>query len=147
MSMADVETNGERDETEKREDETRMGHGCPETHTNEKRGETWATVACLSAKQGLGIYIDESESVAIHCTLRREREKLREKESRSRSVLPATERAASYAKGVRYSDKKQRMNVITKRDSGCEVEGSGEGRCPMAKEARGRLKERATSLR
>jgi hypothetical protein len=33
-----------------------------------------ATVACFSAKQGLGIYTIESEYVAIHCTLRRERE-------------------------------------------------------------------------
>jgi hypothetical protein len=41
-------------------------------------------------------------------------------------VPPATERAASYAKRVQYSDKKQRMNVITKHDSGREVERSGE---------------------
>ena len=32
------------------------------------------------------------------------------------------------------------MNVISKRDSGRKVEGSTEGRCPMAKETRGKLK-------
>jgi hypothetical protein len=51
----------------------RKGHSCPETHTN-KREKDWATVACLLAKQGLGIYIDESESIVIHGMLHRERE-------------------------------------------------------------------------
>ena len=31
--------------------------------------------ACSSARQGLGIYIDESESIVIHCMLCRERGK------------------------------------------------------------------------
>ena len=37
--MAEVGTDDERDEgtqIDEREDNTRMGHGCPETHANEK---------------------------------------------------------------------------------------------------------------
>jgi hypothetical protein len=52
----------------------RKGHGCPEMHTNE-RGKGWAAIACLSAKQGFWYLYAKSKSVAIHCMLRREREK------------------------------------------------------------------------
>ena len=51
----------------------RMGHSCPKMHAN-KMGKEWAAVAYFSAKQGLGIYNVKSESVAIQCMLRRERE-------------------------------------------------------------------------
>jgi hypothetical protein len=73
VAKAGIRLNGEESQESEREDKTRMGHGCPETHANERR-EIWATVACFSAKQGLGIYNVESESVAIQCMLRRERE-------------------------------------------------------------------------
>jgi hypothetical protein len=43
-------------------------------HTNEKR-KGWAEIACLSAKQGFWYLYAESESVVIHCTLHKEREK------------------------------------------------------------------------
>ena len=39
------------------------------------------------------------------------------------------------------------MNVALKRDSRCEVERSGSGRSPMAKEMIWRLKNGATGLR
>jgi hypothetical protein len=63
----------------------------------------------------------------------REREGGKGKSKSKERVPPATERAASYAKRVRYSDEKQRMNVITKRDSGREVQTSGGGWSLMAR--------------
>ena len=66
------------------EDETKMGHGCPKTHTNRKE-RNWAAVAYFSAKQGLDILYAESESVTIQCTPRNaERERDGGRESRSR---------------------------------------------------------------
>ena len=91
------------------EDETKMGHGCPKTHTNGKE-RNWAAVAYFSAKQGLDILYAESESVTIQRALRdaeRERERWGKGKSKSkRRVLPATDCAASYAKGeyIRCSD-------------------------------------------
>ena len=79
----------------------------------------------------------ESESVAIQCTLRREGESGRkESEKSKRRVLLATDHTASYAKIVRYSERKQQMNVISRH----EVESSGGSRNPMVKETRGKPK-------
>jgi hypothetical protein len=150
--MAGVETKGERGErgerTQGNEKTSREWATVAPKHTHANEMEKgWATVACSSAKQGFWYLYAESESVAIQCTLRREREGGgKGNEVERESVLPATERAASYAKRVRYSDRKQRMNVITTRDSGREVERSGEGRCPMARETIWKLEKRATIL-
>jgi hypothetical protein len=72
--MAGIGLNDKGDEENIRsdEDKTRMGHGCLKTHAKQM-GKLWATVACFSAKQGLGIYIDKFKSVVIHCMLHRER--------------------------------------------------------------------------
>ena len=56
-------------QTETRRD--RRGRGCPETHTNE-RGKTGPI--CLPFSEASAGYLYESESVAIQCTLHRERE-------------------------------------------------------------------------
>ena len=60
---------------------------------------------------------------------------MRERKAKSNeSVLPATERAASYA------EYKQRVNGMSKCDSGREVERSGESRSSMAKDMRRKAK-------
>ena len=65
----------------------------------------------LFSKAGLGIYIEsKGESVAIHCTLYREREKGGKREIKLKLKLRVplvTERMASYVKRVWYSDNKQ----------------------------------------
>ena len=64
-------------------------------NAHKRKRTNWAAVACLSAKQGLGVLYAESESVAIQCTLRRERERWGEEKTKVQgSVL-----LASYAKG------------------------------------------------
>ena len=71
--------------TREGKDETRNGPRLPRNAHKRKRGKIWATVACFSAKQGLGIYIEsESVSVAVQCTLCRERERLGEKKAKSK---------------------------------------------------------------
>jgi hypothetical protein len=75
--MARVRANSERDkktwiEMEMRQ---RLGHSCPETHTN-KRRENLGHSCLLFSKAELGIYIEsECKSIVIHCILCREREK------------------------------------------------------------------------
>ena len=77
----------------------------------------------------------------------------REKRERERKVevqkeSPAGDgRAASCAKGVRCSDKMQRMYGMSERDSEREVERSGGSRGPMARENEGKLERGATNLR
>ena len=83
-----------------------------------------------------GLWYIYAESVAIRCTPRRER--WGERETKSKGVV--------CERSVRYSERKQRMNVISKRDSVRKVEGSSEGQGPMAKDTKGKLKERVTSL-
>ena len=82
-----------------------MGHSCPEMHTTEK-GKALGRSCLLFSKAGLGIYIEsEGESVAIHYTLCREREKGGKRETKLKErVPPATEHVVSYAKGVQYSE-------------------------------------------
>jgi hypothetical protein len=62
-------------------------------------------------------------------------------------VQPAMDHVVSYVKGGPVFRKKQRVYCMSKCDSKCEVKRSSGGRSPMAKEARGRLKKRVTSLR
>ena len=70
----------------------------------------------------------------------RERGKGREKSKSKERVPPATERAASYAKGDRCPNKRQQMYEMSKRDSEREVERSDGGRSPMAKDTRRKAK-------
>jgi hypothetical protein len=103
MSMAGVETNGERDERTQRNKKTRREWAtvAPKyMHANEM-GKEWAAVACSSAKQGLGIYIDK---VRVHSdtlyAMQREGGGKGNEVERERVPL-VTERATSYAKSVR----------------------------------------------
>jgi hypothetical protein len=96
--MARVRANGKRDEETQIETEMRqrLGCSCPEMHTNERR-ENLGHSCLLFSKAGLGIYIEsKGKSVAIYYTLRREREKGAESDTKSKlklRVLPATERS------------------------------------------------------
>jgi hypothetical protein len=93
-----------REDTSRDETRGRKGHGCPETHANE-RGKDWAAIAFSSAKQGFWYLHAESESVAIQCTLRGEgKVGGKENEKSKGSVLPATDCSASYVESGRCPD-------------------------------------------
>ena len=77
--MAEVGTDDESNketQTNERGNEIRMGHDYPETHAKQK-GKDGATAS-------FGYSFTESESVAIHCMLQRERDGGKEGRSRHR---------------------------------------------------------------
>ena len=117
-------------------------------NTRKRNEKMWAAVACFSAKQGLVFIVRVRVRIDTMYATQGEREMRGKGGAKSKMrVQPATDRVASYAKGGPVFRKKHQVYCISKCDSEHEVERSGGGRSPMAKEARGRLKKRATSLR
>ena len=83
-----------------RRNEIRKGRGCPETHTRTK-GKC-GPICLPFGEASAGYLYDPSPQ---RCNVRyTEREGGGEVKSKSKEFPPATERAASYAKSVRYSD-------------------------------------------
>jgi hypothetical protein len=128
VSIAEVGSDSERDEETRIVTKTtrRLGHSCPETHTRRKRGRIWPTVACLSAKQGLGIYCRvRVRSDTLYAT-QREREGDGGKEVKIEIESPAGDRS---------------RGVVCERSRVFRMKGANERNIEARQRARGR-KER-----
>ena len=139
-SWASEQNEGTRTRTETRQRRATVA----QRRTQTKEGE-WGHSCLPFSRATLGYLLSPSCSDTLYAT---EREKGKGEESRSpKRESCRRRRAASCAKGVRCSDKMQRMYEMSERDSEREVERSGRSRGPMARENEGKLERGVTNLR
>ena len=146
--MAEVGSSGERDEETRTETKTRRrrGHGCRETHADEMGKSGPRLPAFQQSRAWIYICRVGFHSDTVYAT-QRVRE-MGKKGNQSRKECSANDRPRGVVceRSPVFKSKPTNAYIILKRDSGREVERSGEGRGPMARETRGKLKQGATSL-